>query len=121
MDSARGLLYVSDVNQGVVYSLDLKSKKSTVLAKIGVPQALALANDGSTLLLADSGRKQVEAIVTGSAKAAVKPVTAAGTFEMPCGLAWWDATHIIVADGETGALSLVEIASGRIMFSIAVQ
>jgi hypothetical protein len=121
VDSGRAVLYLSDVDSGSIFSVDLKTNKTATLTRVGTPQALALASDGSVLMVADSARKQVVSLNVASSKVIANPVTAVGSFKAPSGLAWWDVGHLIVADQQTGTLSLVEVASGKVLFSVPLK
>jgi len=114
MDTGRNTLYIADLDQGSVFSMDMKTKKTTVLGKVGTPQALLMAMDGSTLIVADNARQQILSLPIGTVTSTAKPLTAANFFKAPTGLAWWDATHLIVADQVAGRVSLLD-ATGKIL------
>src|ERR1700744_585061 len=52
-------LYISDISEGTIYAMTLADKQIRSIGQVGQPQALLLGEHGSTLVVADSGRKQI--------------------------------------------------------------
>lgn len=115
-------LFISDA-QGDIFHMDLtaKSHPSGVLGHTQLPQALLVSSPASTVYVADGGASQVVTFPAATANAA-RPhsFTPRGSFPNPCGLAWLDPTHLIVADQRKGSVTVLD-ASGHTVYSMVLN
>jgi DNA-binding beta-propeller fold protein YncE len=118
IDSAGQRLFIGDQSQGTVYSLMLANHAVSRVGSVGTPQALLLDGGARQLYVADSTRRQIVSFALGGAAAAAHTVAPPGSFPSPAALAWGDPTHLIVADQNTGTLSLLEVSSGRVLYKL---
>jgi hypothetical protein len=110
-------LYISDVSQGSIYALSLVNHSARPIGQLGTPQALLLNDRGCILLVADSGRRQIVSFALSALPASASNVTPRNSFLTPTGLAWGDATDLIVADQGASSVSFVDSASGSVIYS----
>ncbi len=118
IDPAAHQLYVSDVTQGSIFALSLANHSARSIGQLGTPQALLLNNRGSILFVADGGRRQIVSLALNAGPASTSNVTPRNSLRNPTGLAWADATHLIVTDQGASSVSLVDSASGTIIYSM---
>jgi DNA-binding beta-propeller fold protein YncE len=115
-------LYIADA-QGDIFHMDLtaKSHPSGVLGHTQLPQALLVSSPASTVYVADGGASQVVTFPTVSTKpASPHSFTPRGSFPNPCGLAWLDPAHLIVADQRNGSVTVLD-AAGHSVYSMVLH
>jgi len=120
--SSMHMLFISDA-QGDIFHMDLtaKSHPSGVLGHTQLPQALLISSSASTVYIADGGASQVVTFPAMSAKAASPGnFTPRGSFPNPCGLAWLDPAHLIVADQRKGSVTVLD-ALGHPVYSTVLH
>jgi DNA-binding beta-propeller fold protein YncE len=110
-DVAKARLLLGDVGSGQLFELDLKTRKSRVLASdFGSPQALLISPASNVLYVADASRKKIYVIDLKEARAVPKVFAALPEFRSPSGLAKLEDGRLIVSDDEAGALFLLSKA-----------
>jgi hypothetical protein len=121
IDSGRQQFYIADVRQGTVYSMSVTNHKVAQIGQVGTPQALLVDSMGQQLIVADSTRKQVVAFSLGANVGTLRVLAPAGSFQGPSGLAWWDASHLLVVDQEKGTISMVDVSAARLLYSLPIS
>lgn len=101
-------LYIADPRQGAVFSMSVSTHKVVQVCQVGTPQALLVDSTGQLLIVADSTRKEVVTSSIAGPKGPVRVLAPAGSFQAPAGLAWWDNSHILVADQDLGTISMID-------------
>lgn len=116
------MLFISDA-QGDIFHMDLtaKSHPSGVLGHAQLPQALLVSSPASSVYVADGGASQVVTFPVVLAKPANPgSFTPRGSFPNPCGLAWLDPSHLIVADQRNGSVTVLD-ATGHTVYSMVLR
>jgi hypothetical protein len=121
VDTSRGQLLVGEVQNGEIYSLDLKTHKSRLLTgNLGSPQGLLLSADSKQLLIADAIRRKIYRLDLSRPTAAPVEFSSESVFREPVGLALLSSGSIVVADDRANALFILS-PTGRLMGALEEQ
>lgn len=105
VDSRRGRLYLGDIEAGQIFQFDMKTGKSTVIARdLASPQALLVSADGSRLYIADASRRKVYGLDLKTPGSTPKVFSSLRQFRSPAGLAMLEDGRLVVADEQAGVL-----------------
>ena len=108
VDDSRNQLLVGEVENGQVYSFDLKTRKSHLLASdLGSPQALLLSTDRRQLFIADAVRRKIYRLDLSNPNAPLMVFSAEAVYKEPVGLALLSSGYIVVADDRADALFIL--------------
>jgi DNA-binding beta-propeller fold protein YncE len=119
---SENLLLISDAQGDIFYKgLANKSHSAGMLGHTQLPQALLVSSPASTLYVADGGSGQVVSLPTVTTTSTTPhSFTLRGSFPNPCGLAWLDPTHMIVADQRSGSVTVLD-TTGHIVYSMLLH
>lgn len=105
VDSKSGRLFIGDPVQGVIFSLDLKTKKARVFARyVGEPRALVADGQGRTLYVADASNRRIIVLPLHGVVPLHPRSWQDKSLREPAGLAMDQGGHLWVADEGTGTL-----------------
>jgi hypothetical protein len=121
VDPSGQQFYIADVRQGTIFSMSVTGKGVAQVGQVGTPQALLVDSTGQQLIVADSTRKQVVALSLAKNPGAPRVLAPAGSFQGPAGLAWFDASHLLVADQNKATVSLVDVSAARLLYSLPIS
>ena len=104
-DAPRQRLIVGEVDSGELYTLDLKSRRSHLLARnLGNPAALMLTADAKQLLIADAARRTIYRLDLSRLDTVPVIFSKLKQFSEPVGLALLSAGRVAVADDQANAV-----------------
>lgn len=112
-------LYISDQAHGDLFSMNLATRSVRTLGRVGAPQALLMEMGGTLLIVADSARGQIVTLSVAGQPSAPHPLTPRRAFRAPAGLAWGEASQLIVADQTAGTVTLLS-PTGAVINSLAL-
>lgn len=117
IDARRQRLFVGDAVKGMVFEVDLATKRTRVLVRsLGEPAALLYDERADKLYIADAGRKRV-VVGTPIPDAAFVPLVTTQTFVEPRGLAQDRVRNLWVADAGANKVFLLSPA-GRVLRTV---
>jgi sugar lactone lactonase YvrE len=108
VDSRRSQLLIGDIQNGQVFSFDLRNHRSKLVLKgLGSPEALLLSSDGDALYVADGVKRRVLRVDLRNPD--TKPVvfSAEDVYKDPDGLALMSGGYFAVADDRANAIFIV--------------
>lgn len=120
LDTAGQNLYIADIRQGSVFSMNLGTHKVAPVCQVSTPQALLVDSSDQQLIVADSTRRQVVDFSLRHPAAPKRVLAPAGTFDAPAGLAWWDPTHLLVADQNGSTVSMIDVGAAQRLYAVPV-
>jgi hypothetical protein len=104
-DAPRHRLIVGEVDSGELYTLDLASRRSHLLARnLGSPQGLLLSADANQLLIADAARRSIYRLDLSRSDTVPVIFSQLPQFSEPVGLALLSAGRVAVADDRANAI-----------------
>jgi SMP-30/Gluconolactonase/LRE-like region len=107
-DPGLGQLIVGEIDSGDLYTLDVNSHRSRVLARgLGSPQALMLSADGQQLFVADAVGRKIYMLDLAKPAIVPKLFSQITQFREPVGLALLSAGRIAVADDRADAIFVI--------------
>jgi sugar lactone lactonase YvrE len=108
VDNRREQLLVGEVQNGEIYSFNLKTHKSHLVATgLGSPQALALSPDGQQLFIADAALHKIYSLDLSRPKASPTIFSAEWVYKEPVGLTFLSSGYLVVADDRANALFIL--------------
>jgi len=105
VDNVRGQLIVGEIDNGEIYSVDLKTRRSRLLARgLGTPQAFTFSSNLQQLFIADSSRRTIYRLDLTTTSPSLVPFGVLAQFREPDGLALLSAARVAVADDRANAI-----------------